>query len=109
MITTVANVKLYLNITDSTQDARITSMIPLVESYIVHYRNKPFDIDKETQATIYPDGLELIAIQLIGLKLRSAKSDTKTSESLDGYSVTFGVDTKEKMLLSQIRRYAKVI
>jgi len=109
MITTLENVKLYLNITDTSQDARITQMIPLVESYIVHYRQKPFDVDEETEETIYPGGIELIAISLIGLKLRSAGTDLKQAESLDGYSVTFGTDNKEKMLLSQIRRYAKVI
>ena len=107
MITTLANVKLYLNITDTTQDTRITAIIPLVESYIVYYRQKAFDV--VDNVTVYPTGIELVAIQLIGLKLRSAKSDMKTSESLDGYSVTFGVDHKENLLLRQIRRYARVL
>ena len=54
-ITTLANVKTLLNITEPSKDAWITALIPQVESDFVKIRDKPFDI--ATKLNIATTGL----------------------------------------------------
>jgi len=57
-ITTLAQVKLILSITDSSKDALITALIPLVESEYLSIRNKPFDTVASGELMGYGDDTE---------------------------------------------------
>lgn len=57
-ITTLANVKLVLGITDSSQDSLITLLIPRVEEDFLVIRNKPFDTIVVEELLGFGDGLE---------------------------------------------------
>jgi hypothetical protein len=54
-ITTLANVKIFLNTTSTTKDAWIEALIPMVENDYKRIRNKPFDL--ATKINIETTGL----------------------------------------------------
>ena len=87
-ITTLSNVKTALAITGNTQDARISALIPMVESDYLNIRNKPFNLDIYGDIE-YPAGSELTAIKMISWQLNNTNSFGKTSESLGDYSVSY--------------------
>lgn len=109
-ITTAERVKLYLGITDTTKDALIAMLIPLVESDFLRIRNKAFDTD-DNDDIIYPDGAELTAIKMIGYLLYDSKKHGTAaavkSESLSRHSITFTdlVEQYPAGLVSSIQRY----
>lgn len=121
MITSVRNVKLYLNIKDDTQDERIEFLIKQVEEEIENYRNKNFEniIDSDTGENIldlngevlkdYPKGSEKVAMNLISLNLRNGESGLK-SESLGDYSYSNeDIEKQKKNILKGIKRFVKVL
>jgi hypothetical protein len=89
-ITTLAEVKSYLGLTDSTYDSFIEANIPRVENTMLIIRNIPWDTD-ELGNTVYPPGSDAIAAEMIGYKIKTKKSsgDEVSSESIDSYSVSF--------------------
>lgn len=87
-ITTLENVKNILQIDDDSKDTLIEKLIPLVESDFLGIRNAPFDTDDEGK-TIYPDGAELTAIQMIAYHLNTIQQIGIASESLAEHSITF--------------------
>lgn len=105
-ITTLNIVKAALNITDTSKDNRIEALIPIVESEILGWRNKAFDVD-ELGNIIYPSGSELIAIKLIGLELSSKQG--VAAEKLATYAVTYFNEDMRKGILKGIKRYASVV
>jgi hypothetical protein len=100
----------YLGIVDTSQDVKISALIPLVEQTYLDIRHAPFDVDSE-EATVYPIGSDVTATEMIGFKL--AKRDDGRllkSEKIDGYSMTlegylgskYGYPTD---ILSAIKRF----
>lgn len=93
-ITTLQDVKDYLGITDTSQDAKIEALIPYVEQIYLDIRNAPWDVD-DMGDVVYPIGSNITAAEMIGYKLKqSSDSEFRIvgSESLGSYSVSY-VDT----------------
>lgn len=86
-ITTLANVKAVLGITDSSKDTQISAMIPLVESTYLSIRNKAFDT--VNSVIVYPSGAENTAIKMISYDLKNNNNIGLSSESLGDYSVSY--------------------
>jgi len=81
VIITIAEVKTLLQITDSSKDAIITALIPIVEDDLLEYLNNNFDED-------YPPGLKGYLAKMIGYKLDKT-SDNIASETISRYSVSY--------------------
>ncbi len=88
-ITTMSKVKTILGINDNSKDAIICDLIPLIEEAYLVMRNKDFDVDEDTEETIYPTGAELVAIEMINYHLNTMKSAGVVSESLGDHSITY--------------------
>lgn len=107
-ITTLATVKTVLGITDSSKDARITALIPLVESDYLNIRNLAFDV--VGGSIVYPAGSEMTAIKMISWQLYNANSFGKSSESLGDYSVSYEqnrISEYPLTITNQIKKYIK--
>ncbi len=104
-ITTLANVKAVLGITDSSKDSQISAMIPLVEARYLALRNKAFDV--VNSVTVYPTGAELTAIKMISYDLKNNNNYGITSESLGDYSVSYEevLSGYPKSIISEIKKY----
>ena len=86
-VITLAEYKTLAGITGTTQDARITAYIPMVQSDIVEMCK--YDFGQGTADEDFPDGMKLYASQMITILLAdSGKVHTMQSESIDGYSYT---------------------
>ena len=84
-VITLEEYKLLAGITGTTQDARIASLIPMVQSDIVSICN--YDFNEGTDEKNFPEGMKLYASQMITYQMATAGSlPTKKSESIDGYS-----------------------
>lgn len=111
-ITTKNNVKLYMGLTDNTNDRLINFLIPKVEEDYERIRNCPFDEDSND--IIYPDGSELVAIQMIAFILseRSRVSGMQ-SEVIGSYSYTKDnlshyFEGYPKNIVGKIKRYVSI-
>lgn len=93
-ITTLANVKTVLGITDTASDAYISSLIPVVEGDYMLIRNKYFDAGIDGITTVYPAGSDTTATRMIAYLLSAKETgnmgDGVQSESISRYSVTYG-------------------
>jgi hypothetical protein len=105
-ITTLANVKLILGITGTTQDTLITALIPLVEQQYQNIQGREFEKDEDDNI-IYPIGSEITAIKMIKQNIDFKSRNGKASESLGNYSVSFlNTADYEKSITGEIRKYA---
>lgn len=107
-IVTLANAKTFLQITGTDKDDVITALIPEIEADFLSIRNAAFDASGAI--TLYPDGSELVASQMIGFHLDSLASAgfSKKSESIGSYSYTASdLDSSgyPKSITSRIKRY----
>jgi hypothetical protein len=96
-----------MGLTDNTSDRLINFLIPKVEEDYERIRNCPFDEDSND--IIYPDGSELVAIQMIAFQMQQQQRVGAgfQSESIGSYSYT-----KEKLIggypesiTNKIKRY----
>jgi len=86
-VITLAEYKTLRGITDTTQDALISTFIPLVQDDIVQACNYSFGFD--TDAEDFPASLKLIAAQMITYQMSAQKgSSVYQSENIEGYSYT---------------------
>lgn len=86
-VITLEEYKLLAGISGTTQDARISAYIPLVQSDIVAMCN--YDFAEGTADEDFPEGMKLYAAQMITYQMSvSGNVPTKQSESIDGYSYT---------------------
>jgi hypothetical protein len=130
MITTLSEVKQYLNIpsSDTSQDAKITALILVVESDYLWIRNKPFEMNGGI--IVYPTGANITAVQMVGYRLSNfaeyqysagsgiARNGEISSESWGDHSVSYDTSTGKvetgsgsilgypKSIVEQIGRYA---
>ena len=109
MIVTRETVKTILQITDTSQDALIDVLIPLVEEDYLNIRNLPFDTD-EFGDIIYPKGAGLHAALMVGYHLQAARNaGGMQSESLGDYSYTRGMGNDYPVqVIGGIRRFVGV-
>jgi hypothetical protein len=105
MSTTLSEVKQYLNIpsSDTSQDAKITSMILVVENDYLRIRNKPFEINGGLVK--YPTGADITAVQMVAYRLSTfgeykysagdgiSKSGDVSSESWGDHSVGYDLSS----------------
>jgi len=82
-IITLDEVKTLLQITNTSKDAHIEMLIPIVQDDLLTYLNNDF---KEG----YPPALKDYMARMINYKLQ--KTDNIKAESIDDYSVTFNND-----------------
>ena len=101
-ITTLAEVKTILRISDTSKDDYINAVIPMIEGYIKDYCNNVFLDENETEN--YPEGLKLIAIKMIEYNLNQSGVQ---SEKLGDYSVTYTTDYPD-FIMRGLRRYRRV-
>lgn len=86
-VITLAEYKTLRGITDTAQDALISTFIPLVQDDIVQACNNSFGFDTEDEA--FPASLKLIAAQMITYQISAQKgSSVYQSENIEGYSYT---------------------
>lgn len=84
-ITTLAAVKSYLGIADTSKDVQITALIPYVEQVYLDIRNAPWELNDQG-AIVYPSGSDVTAADMIGYKL----THTYTGSDSDLQSETIG-------------------
>jgi len=80
MITTLARIKKFLNVTDTENDSWIEALIPQVESDYVHIRNRPFDVG--TKINIQTTGLaqdEVLTIDIADTEYDIALKENDTA------------------------------
>lgn len=125
-IVTSTFIKSYFNITGTSLDARIATLIPIVEDDYLTIRNKAFETDDEG-AIVYPDNSETVAAEMVMYKIQSMQkvsvdsdgnisSDKEAkSESWGDHSISYGdslVFSQElkfnypKNIVNRIVRYA---
>jgi len=85
-IATLSEIKVLLQITDSTKDTLITALIPIVESDILEYLNNDF-------ADEYPTALKVYVANMINFRIQKPK-DGISSESISRYSVSYKSDAE---------------
>jgi hypothetical protein len=88
-IITTEKVKQYLDITDTTYDAKIALLIPVMEAWVKKYTNNTMlDADGLDE---YPTGIDYPVALLIGyeLKERLSKKSGVSSESLGDWSASY--------------------
>ncbi len=114
-ITTLARVKTYLGLTNTTKDALITMLIPLVEADYLRIRNKAFDLDDDDDI-VYPTGSELTAIKMVAYHLMDAEendgvSSAIKSESLSRHSITYNElkDSYPPGIIGSIRTFEEAV
>ena len=113
-ITTLAKVKLVLEISGIAKDDLIELLIPAVEADYLKIRNKDFDTDDDGNI-VYPAEAEFTAIQMIGFHLLSkplgAMPGAVKGYSLSRYSVTYA-DLKQTYpdnILAGIKRFVRLM
>lgn len=105
-ITTLPFVKKYLGIDTDNYDFKILQLIPMVERDYETIQNMPL--------TIYPQGSEVIAAEMIGYKLfgRDPKDGYKDidSEKVGSYSVSYKNSIGyPKSITSSIKKYTRFV
>lgn len=86
-VITLAEYKTLAGISDTTKDALITALIPIVQSDIISICN--YDFGAGTSVEDFPEGMKLYASQMITYQIASSgKVPAMQSESIDGYSYT---------------------
>lgn len=88
MITTLVNVKTYLDIDVTGFDDIIEMLIPKVEADYLTIRNADFDTDA-SGVTVYPTGAEVTACEMIGFKLEKRERLGASQERLADHSIAY--------------------
>ena len=83
-LTSVNEIKIICGISGSLYDQQISTLLPVVESYIQEATACTFDT-----GSAYPDGLKLAAGHMITYLLYKTKNSNISSETVGGYSVSF--------------------
>lgn len=106
-------IKSFLGITDTSQDARIDAMIPVLIQQFLDIRNAPFNTDAEGN-TIYPSGLCAVIAQMYDYNKSSSDNSGQgvASESIGSYSVSYangGATVKgyPTVITSQIKKFVR--
>ena len=88
-VITLAEYKALAGITGATNDTRISAIIPLVQGDIIAICNYAFGTDLDPVVESWPEGIKLYAAKMISYQMESLSgSQSKQSESIDGYSYT---------------------
>lgn len=85
-VITLEEYKTLRGITGTTQDARISALIPIVQDEIIAFCNQDWGADTVDEA--FPAGLKSVAANMITYQMSGSQSGGKKSESIDGYSYT---------------------
>lgn len=120
MITTLTEVKDYLNITDELNDLKISKLITYCEKVYLDIRGAPWDTlgslsdldmsyDFDYTSPVYPQGAEITIFEMIAYKLRvTAGEQNITGESLNSYTVNYETGTIQgfpKSIVGGIKKY----
>ena len=109
-ITTVDDIKEFLDITYSNFDTQIEKLIPLCEQEYLDIRNAPWDL--ENNIIKYPAGSDVTIALMVQYNLNNLQSKGKgqiISENIDSYSVSYQdsglTGGYPRMITSRIKRY----
>jgi hypothetical protein len=89
-VITLTETKLLLGITDTTKDALITALIPMVEADIIEYTNRQWTDGPDEP--IWPIWMKPAAARMINYLMSSQSKNGLTSESIGTYSYTKAQD-----------------
>lgn len=107
-ITTLADYKLFYGIVDTTNDVKITDLIPVVEEEYLDIRNIPFDEDP-ADTIVYPTGSGTVANMMINFQLSLIDDNGRaaTSEKIGSYSISYAsaASAYPKSITSKIKKY----
>ena len=84
-ILTLEQAKEMLQITDSSKDSVINSLIAPIEAFVKGYTKNDFVFNEEE---VFPEDLQIIAVQIIGRFLNKKNWQGISSEQIAGYSVS---------------------
>ncbi len=101
-IVTLAEVKTLLSITDSSKDALITALIPIVEDFVVRHCND--DFTDEDGVTTFPAGLKLPVAQMIKMQI---EYKGVAGSTVGDYSVSFFANIPDG-IRSMLKPYKKL-
>lgn len=89
-ITTLADVKEYLDISDELSDVKISRLIPQMEALYLQIRGAAWDTD-DLGVVEYPVGSDITVAEMIAYKLATKPGEASiASESMTSYSVSYG-------------------
>lgn len=93
-VITLAEAKVFLQITGTTKDALITALIPEIEGHIIAYCNTDFYNTADPPVQVWPSGIKLTASQMIGYNMTTMSGGGGAiglqSETQGGYSYSRG-------------------
>lgn len=120
-LTSVNEVKIILQVSGSSYDEQISTLLPIVTSHIKNYCNNDFHtsvigVDSYGNAgysssldVVYPDGLKLAAAHMIEYILYKAKNANVAGESIGAYSVTYNSNNAYPAdILEMLKPYRRV-
>lgn len=87
MLTTLANVKLYLSATSTANDELITMLIGAVSAWFCAETGRDF-VDQTTGEVVAPADVALACTEMVALKFNERKSVGASSVSMSGQSVS---------------------
>lgn len=89
-VITVSEVKTLLQISDSSKDALITALIPMVQDEVIEYCNYGFGTDLDPVAEDWPSGIKIPVAKMIGYNMAQMSGGGASiglqSETQGGYS-----------------------
>jgi len=101
-LTSVGEMKIILQVSGSSRDEQIKTLLPVVESFIQNYTHCSFETGSE-----FPDGLKLAAAHMIEYISYAQKKGNVTGESIGAYSVTYGSGYPQE-IIDMLKPFRKV-
>ena len=84
-LTSINEMKIILQVSGSSRDEQIKTLLPVVENFIQEYTHCSF-----ATGSNFPDGLKLAAAHMIEYISYAQKKGNVSSETIGAYSVTYG-------------------
>lgn len=90
-VVTLTEVKTFLSITGTAQDALITALIPEVQGFIVNFCRSTFL--NSSGVEVWPAGMKLTASKMVQWNMNTISNTGINSESQGGYSYSKGTSS----------------
>lgn len=106
MIVTLEEYKAIKGVQDTSSDAMIEALIPLVGEEYLHIRGRALDGEDQ-----WPTGAKLVAADMIEWRLQRHGEAGVSSESIGDYSVSYAEPEASypSSIVRRIRRYLEVL
>jgi hypothetical protein len=120
-LTSVNEIKIILQVSGSSHDEQISTLLPIVTSHIENYCHtdfKPSSISIDSWGNVihsssieneYPDGLKLVAAHMIEYLIYKAHQGNVSSETIGSYAVTYNSNgAYPQDIIEMLKPYRKV-